>query len=375
MMDTMPAWLNPESWIQRTQDSTPADVERALTVSRPGVDEFAVLLSPAAEAFLEPMAQQAQRITQRHFGRTVSIYAPLYLSNYCGGGCVYCGFASDRKQPRSRMTPEELEQELEFLYQAGFEELLLLTGERTNEAGFPFLEEAVQKTCQRFHDVKVETFSMTTAEYQTLHLAGCTGVTVYQETYHPDCYQEMHLRGEKKSYEQRLSLPTRALEGEIRTIGMGVLLGLTDHRYDALALFRHISHLQKKYWRGEFSVSFPRIRDQQGHFKPAFPVSDQQLAQLIFAFRICMPTVPLVLSTREPEHLRDGLVGLGITKMSAGSKTSVGGYTDQSALPAKQFDISDQRDLNTFCAAMIKKGVYPVLKNWDASISNSGHSA
>jgi thiazole biosynthesis protein ThiH len=222
----MPAWIDPSPWLDG-RASTPADVERALRCDEPGPRELATLLSPAAHPFIEVMAQRARALTQRHFGRTISLYAPLYLANHCTSGCAYCGFASDRTQPRRRLEPPEAEKELAMLKEMGFEEVLLLTGERTSHAGFDYLLECVSLAAQRFHAVGIEAFPMTTREYGLLAEAGCSGVTVYQETYDPRQYDRLHRWGPKKDYLDRLEAPARAGSG-MRTVGLGVLLGLSD---------------------------------------------------------------------------------------------------------------------------------------------------
>ncbi|TFG58155.1 MAG: radical SAM protein, partial [Deltaproteobacteria bacterium] len=210
------------------------------------------------------MAQRARALTQRHFGRTISMYAPLYLANYCTTGCAYCGFASDRVQPRRRLELPEAEEELTQLKEMGFEEVLLLTGERTSHAGFDYLLECVSLAARSFHAVGVEAFPMTTGEYALLAEAGCSGVTLYQETYDPRRYDQLHRWGPKKDYLERLAAPSRAMEAGIRTVGLGVLLGLSDPFFDALCLLRHAAHLQRNHWKSGITLSFPRLRPQSG---------------------------------------------------------------------------------------------------------------
>jgi 2-iminoacetate synthase len=348
--------------------STDAAVRRALAAELPGAAEFEALIGPAGAPYLERMAQRAQALTRRHFGRTMSLYAPLYLANFCPGGCAYCGFASDRHQSRRALEPAAIGAELEAIHALGFEEVLLLTGDRTPRADYDYLRAAVALAAKRFHLVTVESFSMTEAEYRGLVEAGCTGVTLYQETYDPVLYEKLHRWGPKRDYAFRLEAPARALAAGMRTVGLGVLLGLADPVRDVTALFRHLERLEKAYWRGGFSVSFPRIRPQQGGFTPAFDVDDALLARLVFAFRLCRPELPLVLSTRENAAFRDGMAGLGITKMSAGSRTTVGGYQAASETEG-QFEVSDSRDAEAFRAMLRRKGLDPVSKNWDRAYS------
>ena len=359
---------NVEPWLAATERAGEADVRAALACEDPSVREFAILISRAAGAMLEPMAQRAQALTRRHFGRTIGLYAPLYLSNYCDGGCAYCGFAADRDGSRRKLGAEERRVELEALHAMGLEEVLLLTGERGKEAGFEYLLESVVQAAEYFHRVTVEAFAMSREEYARLAGAGCTGVTLYQETYHPETYARMHRWGVKKDYAYRLDAPARALAGGIRTVGLGVLLGLGDSRYDLLALFQHLTALRKRFWQGGFAISFPRLRPEAGGYEPTIPVDDRMLARVIFAFRICLPDVPLVLSTRESPAFRDGMAGVGICRMSVASRTCVGGYTEEAPSTGGQFEVSDTRDVEAFCAALRARGLQPVFKNWDATL-------
>ena len=365
MTPQLPGWLDPSPWLDGG-GSTSADVERALRCDEPGPREFAALLSPAARPFIEVMAQRARALTQRHFGRTISMYAPLYLANYCANGCAYCGFASDRAQPRHRLEPPEVEKELEKLKEMGFEEVLLLTGERTTHAGFDYLLECVSLAARRFHAVGIEVFPMTTREYALLAEAGCSGVTVYQETYDPRTYDRLHRWGLKKDYLDRLETPARAMEAGIRTVGLGVLLGLSDPVFDAVCLLRHAGHLRRIHWKSGITLSFPRLRPQAGNFRGEFPVDEAWLARLVFAFRIVLPDVPLLLSTRERPEFRDGMAGLGISKMSAGSRTTVGGYGEAEPTTEGQFEVSDKRSVPEFCSMLRNRGLEPVFKNWDS---------
>jgi 2-iminoacetate synthase len=347
-----------------------ARAEAALCAEAPDSDDFAALLSPAAAALLEPMAQRARLLTRRHFGRTIALYAPLYVSNYCPGGCAYCGFAADRVQARHRLTLAALRDELAGLRSRALQDVLLLTGERCPEADFDFLLACVREAVQVFHSVSVESFAMTGAEYARLVEAGCVGVTLYQETYDPECYARMHRWGAKRDYGFRLEAPERALAAGMRQVGMGALLGLADPRRECLALFQHATALRRRYWRSGVMLSFPRLCREVGEFAPAYPVDDRLLAQIIFAFRICLPDVPLVLSTREAPAFRDGMAGVGISRMSVASRTTVGGYGHATPADAGQFDVRDTRDVATFCAALRARNLDPVFKNWDAAFQH-----
>lgn len=366
MSSPLPDWLDPTPWLTRARAADRMAVDRALDADQPDIVTLATLLSPAAADRLEPMAQRAQALTRRHFGRTLALYVPLYLSDYCSSGCAYCGFAADRPQPRRRLESSEIAHELRALKQMGFEEILLLTGERTPEADFDYLRAAVRLAAASFHLVTIEAFPMSADEYRHLATDGCTGVTVYQETYDPEVYRRVHPHGPKADYAYRLETPARALTGGLRTAGLGILLGLHDPVFDALCLYRHLVALRRQYWQAGFSVAFPRLRPQRGDFTPPHPVGDRMLAQLIYAFRICLPDVPLVLSTREAVAFRDGLAGVGINKMSVASRTTVGGYHSEAAADGGQFQTSDRRDVAAFCAALKAKGLEPVFKNWDS---------
>jgi len=347
------------------------DIISAINRENPSVDDLAMMLAADADPFIEQMAQKAQAITRRRFGKTISLYVPLYLSNYCPGGCIYCGFGSDRNQHRRKLETGEIAGELAALKEKGFEDVLLLTGDRTPQADFDYLLDGVSMAAQQFHNVSIETFAMTRDEYAALVDAGCTGVTIYQETYDREVYDRIHPHGPKRDYEFRFEAPARAMEAGMRMVGMGVLYGLADPIRDSISLFKHVDSLRRRYWRSGVQVSFPRIRPQQGGFQPAQAVGDRLLARIIFAFRICLPDVGLVLSTRESGSFRDGTAGVGITRMSAASRTTVGGYAAEDDTAGGQFDISDERDVQEICSVLEEKGLCPVFKDWD-SVFNTG---
>lgn len=361
----IPEYIDPTPWLDIAESATEGQVRQTLGCEAPGERELAVLLSDAAAPFLEIMAQRAQSLTRRHFGNTVQLYVPLYLSSHCSGGCAYCGFASDRAAPRHALSPEAAESEMRALKELGFEEILLLTGERTSKADYEYIRDSVALAARHFHNVNVEVFPMSTEEYRGLVRAGCTGVTLYQETFEPVQYRKMHRWGPKADYNARIDAPDRLLSAGMRTVGLGALLGLSNPVYDLLALYRHAKWLQKKHWKAGISISFPRLRPEAGGFEPLYPVDEKKLARYIFAFRICMPDTPLVLSTRESAAFRDGMAGLGISKMSAASKTTVGGYSGENEFEEGQFAVSDDRALEPFRAALRAKGLEPVFKNWD----------
>ena len=365
-MKKYPDWLNSGEWLDIAACTKVTEIDSAVNGNIQGIRQFAALISPAAMPCLESMAQRARCLTQSHFGRTISLYAPLYVSSYCSSGCLYCGFASDRQSKRHKLTKDELLKEIHSLKELGFDEILILTGEKTEEAGFDYLLECIEEAAKHFHKVTIESFSMSTEEYKKLVEAGCTGVCLYQETYDPVLYDKLHRWGQKKDYLFRLEAPSRALEAGIRTIGIGALLGLGNPVFEAISMYLHASYLCKRYWKAGVSISFPRIRPQEGGYKPDYTVTEKQLAQIIFALRICLPEIDLVMSTRESAEFRDGIAGVGISKMSIASRTTVGGYSSQPADTTSQFDVNDSRDIHEFCDSLRKKKLEPVLKNWDA---------
>lgn len=365
MTGSRPESIDPFPWLDLAQHADRSLVRQALAADAPGVRELAILLSPAASAELETMARRAQALTRRHFGRTISLYAPLYLSDHCSSSCTYCGFSITRDIPRNKLSVPQMETEFAALKEMGIEEILLLTGDRLSAAGFELIRNSVARAATLFHNVTVEVFAMTEDEYRALALAGCSGMTMFQETYNPALYARHHLRGPKSNYEWRLQAPARALAGGIRVAGLGALLGLGELRAEMISLFRHATELQWTFWRGGVSICFPRIRPQTGGYAPAFEVSERMLAQIIFAFRICLPDTALSLSTRESPRFRDGMAGVGISKMSVASKTTVGGYSPEAEKSAAQFEVSDSRGVEEFCTMLRARGLEPVFKNWD----------
>ena len=360
-----PDWLDPRPWLDCARQADAQAVAHAVLTEAPSERDVATLLSTAASDQLESMAARARALTRRHFGRTIKLYAPLYLSSYCSGGCAYCGFASDRKTPRHKLNQSQLAAEMRALKARGLDEILLLTGERTPDADFAYLRDCVASAATHVHQVTIEAFPMSCSEYAGLAAAGCTGLTLYQETYDPVRYDALHRWGCKRDYAARLAAPGRALTGGLRSAGLGVLLGLSDPVPDLICLFRHARHVMRTSWQAGVSVSFPRVNPQAGQFQPDFPVNERFLAQAVCAFRICLPTVPLVLSTREGPTFRDGMAGIGISKMSVASKTTVGGYSDTVHHEEGQFEVSDHRDVAEFRAMLRQHGLEPVSKNWE----------
>jgi 2-iminoacetate synthase len=266
----------------------------------------------------------------------------------------------------------EVEAELAALRRLGFNEVLLLTGERDPQADFDYLRDCVARAARLFHLVTVEAFAMSREEYAGLVRAGCTAVTLYQETYDPARYEELHRWGPKRDYAGRLDAPERALAAGMRSVGLGALLGLGDPAADMLCLYAHARRLRRQSWRAGVALSFPRVRPQAGGYEAEFAVGDRMLARIIFAFRICLPEAPIVLSTRESAEFRDGMAGLGVCRMSAGSRTTVGGYLDARPQAGGQFDVSDERSVRDLCLALDRRGLAPVFKNWDSVYRGAG---
>jgi len=345
---------------------TPADVARALGARSLGMDGFISLLSPAAEQAMEEMAQRAQRLTQQRFGRVISLFAPLYLSNECTNACVYCGFNVHNTVDRLTITAEQAEAEASFLYSHGFRHILLVSGEAPQAVTMEYLTQILQKLRPSFSSISIELYPMPTADYQTLISNGVDGLIVYQETYNEKSYRNVHPSGSKSNYRWRLETPERGGEAGFRRIGIGALLGLNNWRVEGFFLALHARYLLRNFWKSHITVSFPRLRPAAGEFKPPYPVSDAQLLQFITALRLLLPDAGLVLSTREPAYLRDNLIPVGITSMSAGSCTAPGGYAHEVKAEA-QFDIADHRSPEAVAKIIKEKGYDPVWKDWDAA--------
>lgn len=346
----------------------PTDVEAALAAVHMGLDDFMALLSPAAAAYLEPMAQRAHRLTVQRFGRTMLMYAPLYLSNECTNGCRYCGFNAHNKVPRRTLTLEEIAAEARVLHDRGFRHLLLVTGEAPKAADTGYLAAAVQRIRPLFSSISIEVYPMDVAGYRQVIDAGVDGLTIYQETYDRALYAEMHPFGRKRDFDYRLSATEHAATAGMRRIGIGALLGLGKFRVEAFCTGLHALHLARHFWRTHLTVSFPRMRPADGGFQPPNPVSDRDFVQLICALRLLLPDAGLVLSTRESAQLRDNLLPLGITQMSAGSCTSPGGYAEQDD-SGRQFIIDDDRTPAEVEAMLRARGYDPVWKDWDSAFS------
>lgn len=341
---------------------TSAQVARVLAKPVLNERDFLTLLSPQAEAFLEPMAQRAQQATIRHFGKSILLYTPMYLANYCTNQCLYCGFNVKNAIHRKKLSLAEVEAEAKLIASTGLKHLIILTGESATQSPVSYIADCVAVLKKYFTSISIEIYPLTVEEYQTLVAAGVDGFTLYQEVYEPLIYDELHPAGPKKNYPFRLDAPERACQGGMRTVNIGALLGLDDWRQEAFFTGVHADYLQRKYPEVEISISPPRMRPHAGGYPPRSIVTDQNLVQYILAYRLFMPQSGITLSTREMPALRDNLVGLGITKMSAGVCTAVGGRSHKEEVG--QFDISDGRSVAEVATMLRQKGYQPVYKDW-----------
>ncbi len=364
--DVLTGW--PEATLRGLFDAARlCDAERALAREERDVGDLVALLSPAARPLLESMAREAQRLTRWHFGRTISLYVPLYISNVCGADCTYCGFASGSgiKRERLNLSPEEIRRECEALAGQGFQNVLVLTGEAPKAVSAEDLARAVGIAREYFASVSVEVYSLEEEEYGLLCRHGLEGVTLYMETYDASTYRAVHLKGRKRDYRWRLDAIERAGRAGARRLSVGALLGLYDWRMDAVWMALHARYLQKQCWRSAVSLSFPRLHDAPSRFSVAYPLSDADLVQITLALRLFLPEAGFNLSTRESAELRDGLLPLGITSMSAGSSTRPGGYATTGEEVLEQFEVADRRTPSEVAAAIRRAGYDPVWKDYD----------
>jgi len=349
---------------ERIYAVTPTDVRYSLHRRKKTMDDFLNLLSPAAAGELETMARMTQRITQKRFGKTIQLYAPMYLSNECQNISTYCGFSMDNGIKRKTLSNQAMMLETYVLKDMGVEHVLLVSGEANKTVGIDYFLNAVQLLRPHFAHISIEVQPLSTEEYRALHDAGVHSVLVYQETYHQDVYRQYHPKGKKSNFDFRLETPDRIGRSEMHKIGLGVLLGLEDWRVDSFFNALHIDYLQRQYWQTKYSVSFPRLRPAEGIIEPNFIMEDRDLLQLICAYRIWNEDLELSISTRENEIFRNHIIGLGATSMSAGSKTNPGGYAvDKQSL--EQFETSDERSMDEVRAVIRQAGYDPVMKDWE----------
>lgn len=340
------------------------DVRRSIYESNPTYEDFLNLISPKAEEVLEEMAQQANKLTMQYFGKSVLLYTPMYLANYCINKCAYCGYNVSNKIHRKMLNDEEIKKESDFIADEGFKHILILTGESEYHTPIEYIENAVKILTERFPSVSIEVYPMKTDGYKKMVNAGVEGLTVYQETYNREIYDKIHISGPKKNYRFRLEAVERGADAGMRFINIGALLGLNKFREDAFFTAIHGLYLRKKYPDLEVSYSTPRIRPCVGGYNDLFPVTDKNLVQYIIALRILHPNGMINVSTREAAGFRENLLPLGVRKISAGVSTEVGGHSIEDSGEG-QFDTNDTRSLNEIKESLVKNGYQPIMKDWD----------
>jgi len=344
---------------------TVEDVKTALLQKSLTMDDFAALLSPAAEPYLENMAAMSQALTQKRFGNTMQMYIPMYLSNECQNICTYCGFSLHNKILRTTLSDEEILKEVEIIKVMGYDHILLVSGEATRTVGTAYFKNAIRLIKPYFSNISMEVQPLEQEEYEELIDEGLYAVLVYQETYDNEHYKDYHLKGKKSNFNYRLDTPDRLGKAGVHKIGLGVLIGLEDWRVDSWFNALQLQYMRKTYWQTKYSVSFPRLRPAAGYPDPKHIMNDKELVQLICAYRLFDENLELSLSTRESKHFRDHVIKLGITSISAGSKTDPGGYAGN-LHALKQFEVSDERSAGEI-ADMIKRNGYKVVwKDWFA---------
>jgi 2-iminoacetate synthase len=385
--------LDARERVARSGATELAQVRASLSRPRLTLADFERLISPAAEKLLEELGQRSHDLTRQRFGRVIRLFAPLYLSNECINNCAYCGFSRDNQILRVTLSIDEVVAEARELKAQGFRNILLVAGEHPKFVSNGFLAECVAAVHREVAGVSLEVGPMEAPEYRGMVAAGSEGLVVYQETYDRELYAQMHTAGPKRNFDWRLETPERAYQAGFRRLGIGALFGLADWRYEAICVAAHAEYLLKYCWKSQVTLSLPRLRPCAGGFQPLTALGDRQLVQLICAFRLFLPDVGIVLSTREPAHLRDGLIPLGVTMMSAGSHTEPGGYTgagrdnlhhtvrgrivelaenasEWESGATGQFDIADERSPADIARLISRLGYEPVWKDWDRALSS-----
>jgi 2-iminoacetate synthase len=346
---------------------TEADIERAMAKQNLDMDDFAALISPQADRYIEPLAQRSYQVTRKRFGNTIQMYIPMYLSNECQNICTYCGFSFHNKIQRLTLSDEQILKEVEVIKSFGYDHILLVSGEASRTVSTEYFANALKLIRPYFSNISMEVQPLEKEEYQHLIKEGLYAVLVYQETYKKENYKEYHPKGKKSNFDFRLDTPDRLGKAGIHKIGLGVLIGLEDWRVDSWYTALHLQYMRRKYWKTKYSISFPRLRPAAGYPDPSHPMSDRQLVQLICAYRLFDENVELSLSSRERPEFRDQVIKLGITSTSAGSKTDPGGYA--SGLHAlEQFEVSDERTPSEVAEAIKQQGLEVVWKDWDRAI-------
>ena len=345
-------------------DKTTVDVQQALAKEKLNLEDFKALISPAAKPFLEEMAYKSQQLTKKRFGNTMQMYVPMYLSNECQNICTYCGFSMTNKIPRRTLTDAEILKEVAFIKAKGYDHILLVTGEANKTVGVDYIKNAIQLIRSQFSNITIEVQPLDQDEYELLVENGLYAVLVYQETYHRDEYKKHHPKGKKSNFDYRLDTPDRLGKAGIHKIGLGALFGLEDWRADSFFTALHLKYLQKTYWKTKYSISFPRLRPHSGGLEPKVAMTDADLVQLICAFRLFDEDIELSMSTRESEVFRNHIVQLGITSISAESKTNPGGYS-VAPQSLEQFEISDERTTAEVVQMLKNQDLEVVWKDWE----------
>lgn len=327
--------------------------------------DYLALLSGKAYKYIEQLAEKSRQLTHQHFGKVILLYTPMYLANFCVNQCVYCGFNAGNKIVRRKLSLPEVEKEAEAISASGLKHILILTGESRVQSPVSYIKECVGVLKRYFTSISIEVYPLETEEYRELVHAGVDGLTLYQEVYNENIYRQVHLKGPKQNYNYRLDAPERACRVSMRNVNIGALLGLDDWRKEAFFTGLHANYLQSEYSDTEINLSLPRMRPHAGQYQSACRVEDKDLVQIMLAMRLFMPRAGITISTRERAELRNHLVGLGVTKMSAGSSTEVGGHS-RADKSEGQFDISDERSVEQIKEMLYKKGYQPVMKDWQA---------
>ncbi|MBG6131946.1 2-iminoacetate synthase [Aquimarina sp. EL_43] len=354
---------NWEATLSSIFSKTEADVVHALEKPKRDLEDFKALISPTAKPYLEHMAQISSYTTKKRFGNTIQMYTPMYLSNECQNICTYCGFSMTNKIPRRTLTDKEILKEVGFLKSKGYDHILLVTGEANRTVGVDYINNAIQLIQSKFANITIEVQPLDQSDYELLIKNGLYAVLVYQETYHKEEYKKHHPKGRKSNFDYRLETPDRLGKAGIHKIGLGALFGLEDWRADSFFTALHLNYLQKTYWKTKYSISFPRLRPHSGGLEPKVAMTDSDLVQLICAFRLLDEDVELSMSTRESEVFREHVVNLGITSISAESKTNPGGYVVEPQ-SLEQFEISDERSTGDVVKMLKNKGLEVVWKDW-----------
>lgn len=349
------------------------DVKNSIYSEKLDIRKFLTLLSPEAEKSLEKMAQKSKRLTVKNFGKIILLYTPMYLANFCTNECLYCGFNTTTRIKRRKLELNEVEKEARFIAKEGLRHILILTGESRILSSVSYIKDCIKILRKYFSSITIEIYPLTSKEYENLIQEGVDGLTIYQEVYDENIYRKLHLSGPKANYRLRLDAPERAAKAGIRTITVGALLGLNAWRKEAFFTGLHAQYLQDTYPDSEISISIPRIRPNTQNFSPPYNTNAKNLVQIITAIRLFLPRVGITLSTRESAGLRDSLITLGITKISAGSTTAVGGHTtrDHQHKKTVQFEISDRRDVTQIKKMLLSKGYQPVLKDWVGNLTGN----